>query len=1063
MRYLLFKPTLFIVIILFAALYFLRAELPAVTATSLSSEPSAALNLPLLQLYRQTASDGEANDSYGWSVAVSGDTVVIGAYNDTVGNNAYQGSVYVLVRSGGDWTFKQKLTAHDGGVNNWFGYSVAISGDTIVIGAPHDNTGTNSFQGSAYVFTRSDGVWSFQKKLTANDGEAADQLGISVAISGNTVVAGAFADKVGVNSGQGSAYVFVGSDDDWSFQQKLTANDGAASDWFGSSVAISGGTIIAGAPLDDGTFSDLGSAYVFVRSGSVWTQQQKLTANIARPNDQFGSAVAISADTAIIGAPQADPFGTFDQGEAFIFVRSSGVWSLQRNLWVNDGAAGDNFGKSVALNGDTALIGAHYDDIGTATGTNLDQGSAYLFTRSGTLWGARQKFTAQDGAARDRFGQAVALNGNTAVIGAPGARIGQNAFQGAGYLFSCGYAEQQTITGAGSSAGDRFGGAVAIDGDTAVIGSPYDTVGTASQQGSAHVFVRTDGWWTRSAQLLANDGAAGDYFGTAVAISGDTIVIGASHKDVNGVKDQGAAYVFVRSGGTWIQQARLMAGDGAGYDFFGASVSVSGDRVAVGAPYDRIGGKEEHGSVTLFKRSGSTWSVEKVLTAKDGAAFDHFGFSVALFDDQVLVGAPGAMSNQGAAYVFRSNILPWEQRAKLTDSEGKAFDNFGRSVALFGDTALVCRLGNTKSLTGGAAFVFVGPPGTEGSWSEQARLILDDVAYSHSAALSNNTAVIGMGTKTVFGQYHQGAAIVIKRSGTVWSPQQPIVASDGRDNDFFGLSVGISGDTILVGAEHGGNINQGAVYALKNNCGAPVTRLASVSAASFDAGGGLATESIASGFGANLAAGTQAASMLPLPTTLSGVSLRVRDSANVDRPAPLFFVSPGQINYQIPAGTSAGQATLTVMNAGQTVASGEVQVSNVAPGLFSANSSGQGVALALVLRVKANGTQSYEPVAQFDSTLNRFVPAPIDFSPSTDRLFLVLYGTGLRYRSSLSAVSCAIGGEGSEVLFAGAVPGFAGFDQVNVQLPRTLAGRGEVDVTLIVGGKAANKVRVSFR
>jgi uncharacterized protein (TIGR03437 family) len=320
-----------------------------------------------------------------------------------------------------------------------------------------------------------------------------------------------------------------------------------------------------------------------------------------------------------------------------------------------------------------------------------------------------------------------------------------------------------------------------------------------------------------------------------------------------------------------------------------------------------------------------------------------------------------------------------------------------------------------------------------------------------------------MGNTTIFGESHRGVAIVIKRNGTVWSPQQPIVAKDGRDNDYFGLSVAISGDTILVGAQFAGNINQGAVSALKSNCIAQGARLASVSAASYDTGGGLATESIAAGFGANLAAGTQAASSLPLPTTLAGVSLKVKDIANVERPAPLFFVSPGQINYQIPAGTSAGQVTLTVMNAGKIVAAGEVRVSNVAPGLFSANSSGQGVALAQVLRVKANGTQSYEPVAQYDSTQNRFVPAPIDLGPATDRLFLVLYGTGLRYRSSLSAVSCAIGGEMCEVLFAGAAPGFAGFDQVNVRLPRSLAGRGEVDVTLIVDAKAANKVRVSFR
>ena len=182
MRYPLAKLAFFFVVILSAALYLQPAHPSADAAPALPSfsGEAAAINLPLVQLYRLTANDGEANDSFGWSVAASGNTVVVGAYNDTVGNNVLQGSAYVFIRSGDIWAFQQKLTANDGGVNNLFGYSVAINGDTIVVGAPHDKTGTNAFQGSAYVFTRSGGVWLFQKKLTAHDGEAGDQLGTSV-------------------------------------------------------------------------------------------------------------------------------------------------------------------------------------------------------------------------------------------------------------------------------------------------------------------------------------------------------------------------------------------------------------------------------------------------------------------------------------------------------------------------------------------------------------------------------------------------------------------------------------------------------------------------------------------------------------------------------------------------------------------------------------------------------------------------------------------------------------------------------------------------------------------
>ncbi len=238
--------------------------------------------------------------------------------------------------------------------------------------------------------------------------------------------------------------------------------------------------------------------------------------------------------------------------------------------------------------------------------------------------------------------------------------------------------------------------------------------------------------------------------------------------------------------------------------------------------------------------------------------------------------------------------------------------------------------------------------------------------------------------------------------------------------------------------------------------------LASLSSASF-MNGRLAPETIVAGFGANLATGTQTAVGLPLPTQLAGVILRVRDVTGTERAAPLLFVSPTQINYQIPHGTANGPALLTVSSG----ATGVVDIASVAPGLFTANASGQGVAAAVAFRLKADGSQSFEPVARFDAAQNRFVAVPLDLGPdvgaSSDQVFLILYGTGLRFRSDLAAVSASIGGTTSEVLFAGATPGFAGLDQINLRLPRVLAGRGEVEVALAADGQFANKVRIAIR
>ncbi|GEM_PF-390603 len=238
--------------------------------------------------------------------------------------------------------------------------------------------------------------------------------------------------------------------------------------------------------------------------------------------------------------------------------------------------------------------------------------------------------------------------------------------------------------------------------------------------------------------------------------------------------------------------------------------------------------------------------------------------------------------------------------------------------------------------------------------------------------------------------------------------------------------------------------------------------LTAASAASFRADA-LAAESIASIFGSDLATSAQAATTTPLPTTLANTSVRVKDGAGVERPAPLFFVSPTQINFLIPAGAADGASVFTVIKSDTTTPSGATQIAAVAPALFSANANGRDVATGVVLRVRANGSRSFEPIARFDAAQNRWVSVPIDLGPATDEVYLVLFGTGLRFRSSAAAVAMKISGVDAPVLFAGAQGDLAGLDQVNARLPRELAGRGEVDVVLTVEGKMANTVRANFR
>lgn len=321
------------------------------------------------QQQKLTAADGVAEDNFGWSVAIDGDTAVVGANLDD-GTGIDQGSVYVFVRSGVTWSQQQKLTAGDAAAGDQFGVSVAISGDSIVVGS----FGDDSFRGSVYVFTRNGAIWSQQQKLTAGDGLADDEFGWSVSVNGETFVSGAHRD----DGGRGSAYVFTRTGGVWSQQQKLTAADGATFDQFGYSASINGDSIIAGAPIDDNGGALTGSAYVFTRAGSVWSQQQKLTASDAAANDSFGTSVSLRGDTAAVGANNDDSASLSDQGSTYVFTRVGSVWTQQQKLTASDGSASDSFGGSVSLGPDFAVVGSYLDDV-----TGLDEGSAYIYTNAG--------------------------------------------------------------------------------------------------------------------------------------------------------------------------------------------------------------------------------------------------------------------------------------------------------------------------------------------------------------------------------------------------------------------------------------------------------------------------------------------------------------------------------------------------------------------------------------------------------------------------------------------------------------------------------------------------------
>jgi hypothetical protein len=355
--------------------------------------------------------------------------------------------------------FQTKIVPDDGEAGDRFGSHVALEGDTAVLAARHTDDKAPG-AGSAYVFVRSGMTWTRQQELTASDGAVFDEFGTDVSISGSSVVVGA--------SQVDAAYVFVRSGTTWTQQQKLTPSDGGASA-FGWSVAISGDTIVVGAPLDDAPETHAGSAYVFTRDGTTWTEQQKLLAPGGAFRDMFGTDVAVLDDTALIGA-MGDSQEADSAGAAHVFVRSGTTWTPQAKLLAPDAAEDDAFGHSVALALDLAVVGASKGD-----GAVDDSGAAYVFTRSGTTWSHQQKLFSTVGGTLWRFGQAVAIWANKIVVGAPSDDLTPFS-PGAAYVFARNlnaWKQQQRLSPSDGAANDGFGSSVAIDAGHALVGCPY--------------------------------------------------------------------------------------------------------------------------------------------------------------------------------------------------------------------------------------------------------------------------------------------------------------------------------------------------------------------------------------------------------------------------------------------------------------------------------------------------------------------------------------------------------------------------------------------------------------
>ncbi len=487
----------------------------------------------------------------------------------------------------------------------------------------------------------------------------------------------------------------------------------------------------------------------------------------------------------------------------------------QAELTASGGEAEEESGDSVGVSGSTIVAGAPFH----ATGGNMEQGEAYVFTRPVSGWAnATQtaELISEKGEPGERFGEAVAVSGNTIVVGAPNHKVGANEV-GAAYVFvkpASGWAgspkQSAELSAEKGQVEESFGKSVAVSGNTVAVGGP-DHKATNKQQGAAYVFVAGAGGWeakmNQTAELIASDGKEGDQLGESVAVSGDTVAAGAPHHEVAGHKEQGAAYVFSEPSGGWgskkagevvNQAAELTASNGAELDVLGASVAVSGNVVVAGAPNHEVGSNVAQGAAYVFSEPGGGWGSEKEvtqaaeLTASGGESTERLGSSIAISGQTVVAGAPlravGGRAKQGAAYVFVMPPSGWSgslnQTAELLAEDGAEQDHLGESVAVSGDTVVA---GAPEHKVGanqeqGAAYVFEEPPSVSisspvnGATYTQGQV----VAASYSCPTASGTTV------TCSGPVANGAPIETSRPGSY------TFTVSATDSDALGASQSVS-------------------------------------------------------------------------------------------------------------------------------------------------------------------------------------------------------------------------------------------------------------------------------
>lgn len=719
---------------------------------------------------------------FGHSISVDGNRMLVGAYNASE-----SGLAYVYEFHDDMWNQVAVLNNNRQNANNQFGYSVSLLGNRAIVGAPFGN---GSFDSSAvYVFDLIEGDWQETQVLFPAENLLFSRFGASVSLITDRILIGS--PNEGEDSA-GAAYVYDYNNSNWELTQRFQSDDVQSSDNFGWSVSLQNNTAIISAPNDDDLGDNSGAAYLFNFDGLSWQQTAKIVAEDSFAGERFGHRVDIDQQRLVVGSDISANAVT-NNSFVYIFELINGNWLFTQKL--TEGSNQSQFGSSVNLNGNYLVVGAtSYPFCCNKTG------AVFLYEYLNGSWERQRTIVPASESNSSRFGSSVVITDSQILVGA-------NRHQGgavnSGSVFwytneNNNGVENDFISIENHGYLNNFGISIKLDGKTLMSGAP-DRFFNPELPGSVYVFNKNNLSWIQSQKLVASDATTGDYFGHAISLEGDRALISAPKDFVINAEESGVIYYFKLIDGQWHEQQIIIPSDPKVGDLFGFSIILQGDLAVVGAPghFDDL----TAGTVYVYQYLNNSWQELTKLQAPDGQLGDGFGFSLDLYQNKLLIGAPlqsaAAHVNSGSAYVYEQINETWQFKQKISIDGGDGFI-YGSSVSFFNEDILIGSPGDDAAgFAVGAVYTY---QFLNGMWEQKDQLIPEyydgNDWFGFAMSTDHNKVVIG-----TFQQ--QGSApefsYIYQKTNQDWQ-QMSKVSHNVSDHESYGFAVDIDGSNVAVGA-----------------------------------------------------------------------------------------------------------------------------------------------------------------------------------------------------------------------------------------------------------------------